>query len=178
MSLIDRFCALLRERAAMPSMLLFFAGIYLLSQLSILFVLQPVGIGQALQLQTTLSPETYGLLVDDLYRRGVVENYLAHYYYDFLHPVWYATLLALLLARGLERHREPARCNRWLLVPYAAGLLELVENGLHIYMVVDTANITAPLVWLANGAGLAKWILVVACVAAVVVLHARATHNR
>ncbi|MFZ5755954.1 MAG: hypothetical protein ACOY3X_03535 [Pseudomonadota bacterium] len=173
----DRFCAFLRERAGMPSVLWFFAVIFLLSEVSILVMVAPVGMDLFLALQTTLSPDTFAALVADLYRRGAVESYLGHFYYDFLHPVWYATLLALLLARAMNRLALPAAGNRWLLLPFLAGLLDLVENSLHIYMVVDTANIAPPLVLLANGSALAKWALIGVCSVAVLVLFARRRHN-
>lgn len=178
LSLLDRLLAALRARSSMPSMVLFFAAMFLLSQLSIGVVLEPVGLDRVLQLQTTLSTETFTALVADMYRHGTVEAYLAHYYYDFLHPVWYATLLALVLAAAMNRAALSPQANRWLLVPFVAGLLDLLENGLHIYMVVDTANIAPAWVLLGNGAALLKWALVALTMVAVLVLFARPGHNR
>ncbi len=177
MSLLDRFCAMLRTRASMPSMLLFFAGMYLLSQVSIAVVLDPVGIGRMLALQTTLSVDDFRAMVTDLYERDVVEAYLAHYYYDYLHPLWYSTLLALVLAAGMNRAALSATANRWLLVPFMAGLMDIVENSLHIYMVVDTANIAPAPVLIGNGAALLKWVLVGLCLIAVLVLFMRRSHK-
>lgn len=178
MSLIDRFCGLLRAGGAQQTMLLFFAAMFLLSQVSIAVVLKPVGLSQVLMLQTTLSTETFRLLAADLYQRGVAENYLAHYYYDFLHPVWYSTLLALLLAAAMNRAGLAAGASRWLLLPFVAGLLDLVENSAHIYMLVDTARISPFWVLLGNGAALLKWTLLGATLVAVLVLFARPGHNR
>lgn len=177
-ALIDSFCSWLRGRAALASVFWFFVAIFAVSTLSIQVVLQPVGVVQVLALQTTLSADTFAALVAGLYQRGEVEPYLAHFYYDFLHPLWYGTLLALLLARAFDRQAVPASANRWLLLPYLAGLFDLVENSLHIYLVIDTANISPALVLLANGAALAKWTLVGACLVAVLVLFTRPGHNR
>ena len=105
-----------------------------------------------------------------MYRQGTVEAYLAHYYYDFLHPVWYATLLALVLAAAMNRAALSPQANRWLLVPFVAGLLDLLETSLHIYMVIDPANIAPAWVLLGNGAALTM--------VAVLVLFARPGHNR
>ena len=57
----------------------------------------------------TMRSETRGLPLSEtvdhvIAKSGLVEHYLAHYYYDFLHPVWYATLLALLLGRAFDRN--------------------------------------------------------------------------
>lgn len=177
MSGTDRFCAMLRAGAGKPSMWVFFAGMFLLSQVSIAMVLDPVGIGQVLALQTTLGVEDFRALVADIYQRSVAEAYLAHYYYDYLHPLWYSTLLALLMAAGMNRAGVAAAANRWLLLPFVAGLLDLLENSLHIYMVVDTANIAAVPVMVGNGAALLKWALIAASLLAVLVLFGRHRHN-
>lgn len=161
--LLDSLSALLRGRANQPAALWFFAGIFVVSQLSILAVLEPVGPALVLKLQTTFSADTFAAICADLYARGLAEHYLAHYYYDFLHPVWYATLLALLLGQAFNRNDVAAARNRWLLLPFVAGLLDLAENGLHLYMVIDTANIAAPLVALSATAAVGKWVLVAVC---------------
>lgn len=157
----------------MPVVVLFFFGFFLASQLSIAIVLDPVGLEHFLRLQTTLSVELFRALVVDMYQRGVVEHYLAHYYYDFLHPVWYAMLLAVLLGNGMNMSGMSARFNRLLLLPFLAGVLDLIENGLHLYMVMDTANIRASWVWLANGSALGKWALVGTSVSLVLAFYGR-----
>ncbi len=172
-NLLARFGGFLRRHAAMPSVLLFFAGMFVVSQLSMAVVLEPVGTQRVLELQTTLSPATFAALVEDLFRRGVVEHYIAHYYYDFLHPLWYASLVALLLAGAMNRAGVPASRDGWLAVPFLAGLLDELENALHLYMVIDTANITPWAVWLGNGAALAKWTLLATCLLATAALYLR-----
>lgn len=156
--------ARLRAHAAMPSVLLFFGLVFLVSQLSIMVVLEPVGFVHFVQMQTTLSSARFEALVADMYQRGADGAYVAHFYYDWLHPLWYGGLLAALMARGFERHAVPAARNGLLLLPFVAGLADLAENALHLYMVVDTVHITPSRVALANGAALLKWALVAACV--------------
>lgn len=162
--LLRDFTSLIRTKANRPSVVLFFAGIFVVSQLSISAVVGPVGIGHVLQLQTTLSVDEFTLLVNNMYQRGVESAYVGHYYYDFLHPIWYGGLLALLMGRGFNRQAIPASRNLWLLLPLVAGLADVVENGMHLYMVIDTANIAAGLVLLGNGAALCKWALIALCI--------------
>lgn len=175
---MDRWCAFLRAETNMRVMLLFFGGLFLVSQVSIAIVVEPVGIGHFLRLQTTLSVDTFAALVVDMYQRGVAEHYLAHYYYDFVHPVWYAMLLALLLGNGMNLNAVPARFNRLLLLPFLAGFFDLIENALHLYMIIDTANIRAALVWIANGAAIGKWVVVSVGVLAILVLYGRWLRRR
>lgn len=170
---LARFTAFLREKSRINAVIVFFAVIYVISQASIAVVVEPVGSLTVLHLQTTLSVETFRALVDGLYTRGVVNAYIAHYYYDFLHPLWYAGLLALLLARGFERQAVPAERNSLLLVPFVAGLGDLLENSLHLYMVLDTANISPGRVLAANGAAIGKWTLVAGCIVAILALWLR-----
>lgn len=170
---LARFTAFLREQSRKNSVILFFAAVYVVSQASIAVVVDPVGSLTVLHMQTTLSAETFRMLAEGLYERGVENAYIAHYYYDFLHPLWYAGLLMVLLARGFERRGVPPARNGLLLVPVAPGLADLLENSLHLYMVLDTANIAPALVLAANGAALFKWTLIGACIVAIAALWAR-----
>lgn len=146
----------LRGLSRQPWALVFFAGMFLVSQLSILVVLAPVGFDAVWQMQTTMSADTFSAVLADVYARDAAEDYIAHFYYDFLHPVWYSVLLVLLLGRAMDRAGWPAGRDAWLLIPLLAGVLDQVQNALHFYMVMDTANIAPVLVQLGNGAGLLK----------------------
>lgn len=148
--------AFLRRHADRGGVILFFLVIAIFSELSVYAVLQPVGLDAVWTLQTTLSVDVFEAQLADLFARDVAEHYLAHYYYDFLNPFWYSALLALLLARGMNRLGAPASWNALVLVPLAAGLLDQVQNLLHLYMVIDTANVSPLRVLLANGAGVLK----------------------
>lgn len=171
--MLARLFRLVRTGSAKPSALAFFAVLFLVSQVSMMVVLAPVGVAHFIEMQTTLSPARFAALVADMYGRGVETAYIAHFYYDWLHPVWYGGLLALLLARGFERQAVPASRDRLLLAPVAAGLADLLENSLHLYMVVDTANISPALVLAANGAALFKWAVITACVTGALVMLVR-----
>lgn len=173
----QRLAALLREKSRLDSAILFFLVLFLASQASITVVLQPVGTAEVLALQTTLSAEDFRARVADLHARHAINAYIGHYYYDFLHPLWYAGLLALLLGRAFDRQAVPATRNGWLLLPLLAGALDLVENSLHLYMVLDSANITALRVWLANGAALLKWAIAGGVLIAAAVLFLRRPRN-
>lgn len=164
--LMNRVGSYLRRRAGEPAVMIFFGGIFLLSQASIAVVLEPVGFVHALRMQTTLDPGTFRSLVEDMFARGAANAYVAHYYYDFLHPLWYSTALALGLGWLMNRNGMSAAHDGWLLLPYLAGLGDEIENSLHLYMVLDTANIAAPLVLVANGASIMKWAVVALCLAA------------
>lgn len=168
--MLERLTGLVRAGSAMPSAIAFFAVIFLVSQGSMMVVLAPVGVAHFIEMQTTLSPARFAMMVADMYERGVETAYIAHFYYDWLHPLWYGGLLALLMARGFERQAVPASRDLLLLSPFVAGLADLVENGLHLYMVVDTGNISPALVLAANGAALFKWAIITACVTAALVM--------
>lgn len=168
--MLARLFRLVRTGSAMPSALGFFAVLFLVSQASMMVVLAPVGVAHFIEMQTTLSPARFVTLVENMYQRGVETAYIAHFYYDWLHPIWYGGLLALLMARGFERRAVPAPRDWLLLAPFVAGIADLVENALHLYMVVDTANISTTLVLLANGAALCKWAVITACVTTALVM--------
>lgn len=157
-----RLHAGVRALSRQPLALLFFAVLFVASQASITLVLEPVGTGHLLRMQTTLSAAEFSVLAEDLYRRGADGAFLGHFYYDWLHPLWYGGLIVLLMARGFERHRWPPARDGLLWLPVLAGLADLVENALHFYMIVDTAHITQGRVLVANGAAWLKWSLVAA----------------
>lgn len=168
----------LRRLAARPAVLWFFVVIACVSELSVFVMLAPVGFESVWALQTTLSTEVFQAQLAGMFERGVAEQYIAHYYYDFLNPLWYCSLVAVLLARGMNAAGLPQSVNALVLLPYVAGLLDEVQNLLHLYMVLDTANVTAALVLLANGAGITKLTLLALCLLALPGLHAAAHARR
>jgi hypothetical protein len=161
-----------------PQCCCFFLCIAALSELSVYVMLAPVGLGAVWTLQTTLSVPVFEAQLADLFVRGVAEQYIAHYYYDFINPFWYSVLLALLLGRAMNACGVPSRFDGWALLPLLAGVLDGMQNLLHLYMVVDTANVSAALVLAANGAGVLKLCLLAVVVLAIIGLQGAAIGRR
>jgi len=168
----------LRRIAAKAAVLWFFVAIAFVSELSVFVMLAPVGFDSVWALQTTLSTEVFQAQLAGMFERGVAEQYIAHYYYDFVNPFWYSALVAVLLARGMNAAGVPASASALALLPFLAGLLDQVQNLLHLYMVLDTANVAPALVLLANVAGLLKLALLALCLLAVPALLAAAHARR
>jgi hypothetical protein len=151
-------------------------AIYVVSQVTIALTVHALG-ADMLLVQTTLSAEHVRAIFAHWDATGLIGNYAAHYRYDMIHPLWYGTLLAALLAKSFEANDLPASRNAWLLVPFAAGACDVVENLVHLSFLADRANITRGAVLLGNGAALAKWTLTAGAITAVLVLAATALRH-
>ncbi|MFW6066908.1 MAG: hypothetical protein ACOC97_01110 [Myxococcota bacterium] len=155
-----------------------FGGIYLVSQAALGAILQEVGSAEVLQLQTTLSPETFAAILEQWRDAGLLDTYASHYYLDFVHPVWYSALLAALLAKALDANDAPARWNAILAVPFIAGGLDVVENLVHVYyLATGDAPTTGPVV-MSGLAANTKWTLAGLSLAAAAALGVRAMERR
>lgn len=156
------------------NLILIFGVIYVLSQATLYFILQPMGSAQVFRLQTTLSPETFSAILEQWREADLLGRYAMHYYFDFVHPLWYALFLSAMLAVALDANDVAAGWNAVLWVPFLAGALDLVENLVHVYYLTGGHPPTILPVMIGGLAAIAKWTLVGVLSVAVIVLGTRA----
>ncbi len=132
---------------------------FALSQAAIAALLRPLGGAEVIRLQTTLSAADFTATLDRWRAAGLIDVYWRHYAIDFVHPLLYGAFLAALLARGLEANRIAHRYDVVLLVPLAAGLLDLVENTIHVALLADPGRIGPTPVVASGVAAILKWTL-------------------
>lgn len=164
------FLHALRRTLGSTRLLLASAALFVASQVSIIAILQPLGPANVLRAQTTFSKETLLAIVEQWQRQGVLGSYHQHFLLDVIHPLWYALLLAALLARGLDRQGLPERWSTVLLLPFFAGALDLAENALHLLFLSDLGAVTQQLVTLSALAANLKWVSIVVSIALVLAL--------
>jgi hypothetical protein len=140
-------------------LLVVFGVLYLGSQAIILTLLRDLGLMQFARAQTTFSKATFLTLVHQWESAQLLPQYQRHFYFDFVHPVWYSCLLAGFIAKGLDRRGISDRWNWLLLMPFLAGLMDLVENCFHVRFIADLAAVTQPMITLSALAANLKWTL-------------------
>lgn len=154
------------------------AGIaYVLSQLYSSALAAPLGPG-VLAVQLTLSASQVRELLDLWEGAGLLGAYAAHLHADLLQPLWYAPLLGALLAKAFNAYRMPARWNAVLLMPFAAGAFDLLENLVHLSFLADRERIGMATVLFGNGAAILKWGLAIATVSSIAILALKARMRR
>lgn len=136
-----------------------FMIIYFTSQIIIGSILHDIGTLNALALQTTFSRDMFMSIAVGWLASGEIEMYYKHFYFDFLHPLWYSILLSLLIARSFTLNQVNPKFNFMILTPFMAGLCDLVENSMHVYMLADLDRATNSLVWFSGLAANTKWFL-------------------
>lgn len=151
--------ARLRRRLGATRALAGFGAIYLASQATIGAILHPMGPAKFLRAQTTFSRETYLALTAEWERAGLLGRYWAHFWLDFVHPAWYACLLAGLLARGLDRRGLGPRANPLLALPFLAGAMDLIENTVHVHLLSRRPDVSQAAITVGALACNAKWLL-------------------
>jgi len=139
-----------------------FGVAYLISQVTILIIVAPLG-GQFPELQCFgFTAEKYQAVFRHWQETGAMAAYRAHFVFDDVHWVWYAGFFTCLLCRLFERHRLSHRLDGLLLLPLVSGLLDAYENRLqHVFLSApDFSTIVDPLPLLSTLASDLKWVLV------------------
>ena len=141
-----------------------------ISQLIIASIVQPLGIGNILRMQMTLSSDTFKEIASGWIASGQIEIYYNHFYFDNFHPIWYSIFLSLLIARTFKINNVSPKFNFIILTPFVAGICDLIENMMHLYFLADLRRATPALVAFSGTATNTKWFLSLSGVAIISVL--------
>lgn len=142
-------------------LLLFFGAIYLVSQVIIATIVDPLVPEQMVGLQITgFARADYLATFATWESEGVMAFYHAHLIFDDIHWIWYTMFLSVALALSLDAAQLSDRWNAVLVFPLVAGINDWFENGLqHVFlsgegyqMVID------PLPAISTTASIIKWI--------------------
>jgi hypothetical protein len=136
--------------------------VYLISQIGISMIIHPI-VSSVARLQTTVSSDVVLSIINEWLKTGDVQYYLRHFYLDFAHPFWYSLFLASAISRIFNVISIQNKYNFLLLLPFVAGLLDLIENVLHLIFIADTANITPAMTFMSGTASMTKWTLAGMC---------------
>ena len=136
-----------------------FAIIYLTSQMIIGSIMHPLGVVDALRLQTTLSSDTFKSIASGWMASGQIGIYYRHFYFDNIHPVWYGIFLGLLIARAFKINNINPKFNWIILTPFVAAICDMFENMMHRYFLADLNRATPALVAISGLATNTKWFL-------------------
>ncbi|MDP6908847.1 MAG: hypothetical protein QF371_05035, partial [Flavobacteriales bacterium] len=77
----------------------------------------------------------------------------------FPHPIWYSVFLASLLAKAMNASHLGSKFNHIMILPFIAGIGDIIENSFHLYFLSDLSNATAPLVFISAFFCNLKWLL-------------------
>ncbi|MDI6741202.1 MAG: hypothetical protein QMD11_00545 [Smithella sp.] len=159
MGMISRAEDFMIRKSDSTFLIALFLFIYFTSQIIIGSILHEIGTLNVLALQTTFSRDMFLSIAASWMASGEIEMYYKHFYFDYLHPLWYSILLSLLIARGFTLNHVNPKFNFMVLTPFMAGLCDLVENSMHVYMLADLDRATHSLVWFSGLAANTKWFL-------------------
>ncbi|MBY0275743.1 hypothetical protein K2Z84_10390 [Candidatus Binatia bacterium] len=163
-----------RRRTATGRFVAVSGVVYLVSQLAIGHILDPLGPLDVLRAQTTLDPSVVAAIFARWREQHLMDAYVRHYFLDFVHPALYAAFLGASLSLLLDRNRLSPSWNVILLLPIVAALCDLLENVSHVAFLVDRANLTPARVAVSGIAAIAKWLLAAGSLAAIALLALRA----
>ena len=151
-------------------LIIIFGIIYFTSQFIIGSIIQPLGVGNFLALQITLSSDTFKEIASGWIASGQIGIYYKHFYFDNIHPIWYSIFLSLLIARTFKIDGVSPSFNFIILTPFIAGICDLIENAMHLYFLSDLRRATPALVALSGTATNTKWFLSLSGVGIVFIL--------
>ncbi|MFO7862960.1 MAG: hypothetical protein R6U85_03085, partial [Salinivirgaceae bacterium] len=97
---------------------------------------------------------------------------------DFLYPLIYGPLLALLLSRFVNNLDCTISGKLIILVPFVAVLFDYIENAGIIFMIADYPNMNIAIAWLTSIAGILKWLVTGVCIATLLMLLIKIAQRR
>lgn len=147
------------ERLASRKIAVIFGILYLINQIIIYSILSRLG-PDALRFQLTFSSQVFAGILAKWGDAGL-KIYLSHFYFDFHHVILYSVCLGSSIA--VLTHRKGQAPSSFALfafvLPFAAAILDALENTLHLIMIFHRACLTPTLVAVSGTATNIKWLL-------------------
>lgn len=147
------------KKSESTALIVVFGIIYFTSQVIIGSILHKIGTLKALALQMTFCSDKFREIASAWIQSGEIDVYYRHFYFDSVHPVWYAIFLSLLIARAFKINEVNSEFNGIILTPFVAAFCDFFENAMHLYLLADLNRATPFLVALSGLATNTKWIL-------------------
>jgi hypothetical protein len=163
----------IRSKLGATRIVIIFGIIYFISQTIIGLILHDLNPWLFVKAQTTFSKDVYLALLNQWEQTGLMSNYWHHFYLDFFHPIWYAVFLSALMAKAMTLNELSGRHNWLLLLPFVAGLMDLVENCFHVIFISDVHAITLQKIFISALAANIKWGLAGISIVTVIILFGR-----
>jgi hypothetical protein len=146
---------------AHKGLLVLFGTIYLVSQVIIAILVDPLLPERMVGLQVTgFAASDYVATFATWQAEGTMPFYHAHLIFDDVHWIWYSVFLSVALAISLDAARLSDRWNFVLTFPVIAGVNDWFENGLqHVFLSrADYQTIIDPLPAISTTVSIIKWI--------------------
>ena len=156
-----------------------FCVAFLVSQAVIVSMLLQLGHSDPLILQLTFSRSMFMDILQKWGQPGI-GIYKKHFFVDYPHAFIYASFLASIIGYLMaEQDREPAPVHLALFfLPYVAGLCDLAENTLHLYLISNPAAVSGALVKISAAMAWTKWSIAGISIVAIVFLVFKKTISR
>ena len=169
----------LRTELGRTWLITLFGIAYVISQITIVLILEPIAESMIILQTTGVSANDYLAVFRDWEASGGMAFYRGHFILDDVHWIFYTGLFTAGLCRLFELHNVAHRYNWLLLLPLGSGLLDWYENRLqHVFLSAsDFATIVDPLPLYSTIASDVKWLLSAVYISLAVVLLARLYAN-
>lgn len=150
----------IRKKTNKWQFVIVFGILFFVSQMTIAIMLYELGTMQVLLLQVSLSADSFGSIIKEWNHAALLSVYKKHFYLDFLHPIWYSLFLASFISKTFHLNNTNHKYNYLLLLPFVAGLLDIIENILHLYILSNLNDISKVVVLISGITSNIKWLLV------------------
>ncbi|MHC1605514.1 MAG: hypothetical protein ACXQTP_06065 [Candidatus Methanofastidiosia archaeon] len=111
-----------------------------------------------IEFQLVFSKEAFISVIDQWGVEGV-QRYVNTLWIDYIFPVAYAIFLSSFIALLTSKlYKKPGSFHIILFIlPLIAGVLDWIENTLHLVLLADTSNLSESLIFLASMIASIKW---------------------
>lgn len=130
--------------------------LFIISQLNIARIIQPLGLSDFFNLQITFSDTLFLLQINEWKENGLLIFFNKHFIFDFFHPLIYTLFLLFLIQYELLKLGK--RKKLLFLFPIIAGFSDLVENIFHFLFLQNTLLIGETTVFISALFSCIKWL--------------------
>jgi hypothetical protein len=151
----------LRTALNQPWLIAIFGVSYLISQATIICIVQPLADDFMWLQLTAFDAATYHEVFTKWQQQGHMDAYRAHLVFDHTHWILYAGFATTVMCALYEKLNVNARWNWLLILPLVSGLCDWYENHMQevFLQAADFRNIVDPLPFWSTIASITKWSL-------------------
>ncbi|MDA3866479.1 MAG: hypothetical protein PF489_06995 [Salinivirgaceae bacterium] len=166
------FSEWLKSRSSIFNILLFLVGFITLTVFIFPYFKTHYGLQNAVLLDVLFgfSPErAYDIIASygDYGRKGI---FVITGIVDFIYPLVYGPLLALLLSRLIIKLSTTINIRLINLLPFVVVLFDFIENTGILFMTANYPAKSPPIAWLTSVAGIFKWLVTGVCIVTLLIL--------
>ncbi len=140
------------------SLIIISSATFIFGLVKITHTIEPLKAKDVFALQMSFTKDRFVSIIRQWQDQHVINNFLAHFKYDFIYLLSYSLLITLLFIT-LACLMKKTSIIYWTVLPVSVGLLDAIENTLEI-MAIKNYSFNQIIIFLHSVAAMLKFVLI------------------